>query len=91
VASRRDLRICFVNRVEREHAAVLAKATAHGAAAMVLAGFSTTASGLGLRVCAELVQEAYGLDSVRTCIEQGYCGVRVCGDEFLAWLHWPLP
>lgn len=52
-------------------------------------GFSTSGGGLGLGVCADLVQAAYGLPTMEQAIEEGYVGVELQGERLVSWFHWP--
>lgn len=51
---------------------------------------SASGAGLGLRICAELVADAYGLFSTADCVRGGYVGARPSDDIFVAWFHWPV-
>lgn len=53
-------------------------------------GFTIGGSGIGLAVCSRMVTRAYGVESVRRAIEDGYVGVEVRDGEFIAWMHWPI-
>ena len=51
--------------------------------------FSTSGGGLGLNICADLVSEAYGLESAMTALTNQYVGVEVQGQRVAVWFHWP--
>jgi len=51
--------------------------------------FSTSGGGLGLSICADLVTEAYGLESAMVALTDQYVGVEVQGSRVVSWFHWP--
>ena len=51
--------------------------------------FSTSGGGLGLSICADLVSEAYGLESAMTALSEQYVGVEIQGQRVVVWFHWP--
>jgi len=51
--------------------------------------FSTSGGGLGLSICADLVSEAYGLESAMTALKEQYVGVEIHGQRVVVWFHWP--
>ncbi len=53
-------------------------------------GVSTTGSGLGLSIVADLVANAYGLPDRVETLGDRYLGARLVGNTFAAWFHWPL-
>ncbi|HEU4533475.1 MAG TPA: hypothetical protein VFS00_05130, partial [Polyangiaceae bacterium] len=82
-----DLRVVFANLITDAQRDALAPR--FGGAPGPTAEPGPTAGGLGLRICAELVSDAYGLADVAECAN-GYVGARVSGDAFVAWFHWPI-
>lgn len=50
---------------------------------------STTGGGLGLGVCADLVRQAYGLESMEEALEDGYVGIQLQSGRVTSWFHWP--
>ena len=53
-------------------------------------GFSIGGTGVGLSVAARMVARAYGVESIRRAIEDGYVGAEVRETVFIAWMHWPV-
>ncbi|ACY18232.1 HAMP domain-containing histidine kinase [Haliangium ochraceum] len=52
-------------------------------------GFTTTGHGIGMGICGDIVSHSYGLRTVRDACKQGYMGVDIVDDCFVAWFHWP--
>lgn len=84
-----DARIVVANPVTRAHAETLAPTLAADPAALYGA-FSTTGSGLGLTIVANIVGNAYGLTDPEELVADGYIGTRIVDGRFMTWLHWPL-
>lgn len=87
-----DLRFEVVNAVTPAQRRLLdarAAGEAHGHGSLFAGGFTTGGSGLGLGICAEFVQHAYGLGSLEQALADGYLGVHVEDDLFRIWFHWP--
>jgi hypothetical protein len=53
-------------------------------------GFTTGGSGLGMRICADFVCNAYGLPSVDQALAEGHLGAQFLDGHFVAWFHWPV-
>lgn len=51
---------------------------------------STTGSGFGLTIAAELVAKAYGLSLPEDAVRGRYVGINVEGGSFVTWFHWPI-
>ena len=51
--------------------------------------FSTSGGGLGLSICADLVAEAYGLESAMSALTEQYVGFAIQGQRVAVWFHWP--
>jgi hypothetical protein len=83
-----DLRVVVANFIAEEQRGPLT--ARFGAAPWPPADRGPATGGLGLRICAELVSNAYGLAALAECIGGGYVGARVSGDTFVAWFHWPV-
>lgn len=58
--------------------------------AALYSDFSTTGSGKGLQVTADLVARAYGIHTAREVVDGGYVGSVLSGSAFIGWFHWPL-
>lgn len=57
---------------------------------LFLGGFTTGGSGLGMRIGAEFVTNAYGLNSIEQAVAGGYVGAAMLGQRFVNWFHWPI-
>lgn len=87
-----DLRFEISNRVDHgqlERLVTTAEAHPQGLGVLFADGFTIGGSGLGLGICAEFVQNAYGLDSLAKSLEGRYLGARLEGATFRVWFHWP--
>jgi signal transduction histidine kinase len=85
-----DLHVAVANRVAPADAAALRGRFGDDLGGLFAGGYSTTGSGLGMRICADMVGNAYGLDEPEDCVDGGYLGAVLEGDVFGAWFHWPL-
>ncbi len=83
------LRFVVYNRCSAAHWRVLNERFPSDLSAVFLREFTTGGSGLGLRICAEFVTNAFGLANPEQGIRQGYFGARQLGDSYVAWIHWP--
>lgn len=75
--------INHLNEIEAERLAVTDLRT------LFSTGVSSTGSGYGLAVAADIVSQAYGLESARAAVEGQYLGAQLLGDELAVWFHWP--
>ena len=85
-----NLHVAVANRVDPAAAAALRARFGDDLGGLFLGGFSTTGSGLGLRICADMVGNAFGLDDPEECVDDGYVGALLADGGFGAWFHWPL-
>lgn len=86
----RDLRIAVANRVSDEQRRALESRFPDGVGALFHGGFTTGGSGLGLRICADFVANAYGLATVDQALAGGHLGAAIVQGQFVAWVHWPI-
>jgi signal transduction histidine kinase len=86
----RDLRFIVANRVSSEQQHALRRSFPAGLGALFEGGFTTGGQGLGLRICADFVGNAYGLSSAAQGIAEGHFGALIHDDYFLTWVHWPV-
>ncbi len=84
-----NLRVAIANPVSEAQRTVLAPELAADAGGL-FRGFSTTGSGYGLRIVAELVGSAYGVTNPDQLIKGGYFGAALADQLFVSWFHWPL-
>lgn len=83
------LRFVVYNRTTSEHLAGLQQHYEDNLGQLFLGGFTTGGTGVGLRICAEFVTNAFGLPSVEHGLHQSYFGVAQIDDYFVNWVHWP--
>ena len=88
-AAKPDLRVVVANSVDGGHAAALTTRFGADLSRLFVERFTTTGSGEGMRVCAQLVAGAYGVRDAEAAVATGLVGARIVGTEFVAWLHWP--
>jgi signal transduction histidine kinase len=63
---------------------------AAGLGRLFLGGFTTGGNGLGMRIGAEFVTNAYGLANIEQALERGYVGATMLDQRFVNWFHWPV-
>ena len=85
-----NLRFSIYNRVSPEQADVLRMRHGEKLGTLFHGGFTTGGTGLGMRICADFVTNAYGIRTVDAALEAGYIGARLMGDYFINWFHWPI-
>ncbi len=88
-ANERVLRFVVYNRTTAAHLAELQQHYEDNLGQLFLGGFTTGGTGLGLRICAEFVTNAFGLPSVEHGLHHSYFGVTQIDDYFVNWVHWP--
>lgn len=89
-AAPNDLRIAVVNRITDEQRRALEARFPAGLGQLFHGGFTTGGSGLGLRICADFVANAYGLAGVEQALAEGHLGAAIVAGQFVAWVHWPI-
>lgn len=85
----KDLRVAIANVVSPAQRAVVEHSLAADPASL-FGTFTTTRSGYGLRIVAELVGHAYGIVNIKPLTTGRYVGAKIVDDSFVAWFHWPL-
>ncbi len=85
-----SLHVAVANRVDAGEAAALRGRFGDELVGLFEGTYSTTGSGLGLRICADMVGNAYGVDDAEDCAAAGYVGALLGDGVFAAWAHWPL-
>ncbi len=86
----RHLRFVIYNHVPPEHSTRLRERYADHLGELFQGGFTTGGTGLGMRICADIVGNAYGLSNVKQCIQGGYVGAALVDAFFVNWFHWPV-
>jgi signal transduction histidine kinase len=85
----KDLRVAVANAVEPAQRARLEERLGADPAAL-FGEFTTSGSGYGLQIVAELVGRAYGVTSTTSLVGGRYVGASLFDHTFVAWFHWPL-
>ena len=55
---------------------------------LFLSPFSTTGSGMGMKIVCDFVGKAYGV-SAKRAIQMGLVGIALEASHFNVWFHWP--
>ena len=84
-----DVQFAVANRVKPEERTTLEQRFGDDLSGLFRGGFTIGGTGVGMKVIAEIVANAYGLTSVAAATEGGYVGAQLVGEEFVAWAHWP--
>ncbi len=84
------LRFVVFNRASEQQRATLTGRFPSGPGQLFRGGFTTGGSGLGMRICADFVCNAYGLPTVDQALGEGHLGARFIDEFFVAWFHWPV-
>ncbi len=86
----RHLRIAVANRVDDERARSLEERFGgRDLSSLFLDDYTTSGSGLGLRICGTFVGFAYGVGAAGA-VEEGHVGARLIDGGFVNWVHWPM-
>ncbi len=85
-----NVRFVVYNRMTAEQNAMLRAQFGDNLSALFEGGFTTGGTGLGMRICAEFVADAFGVHGLKRCVAEGYIGARNVHDFFVAWFHWPV-
>lgn len=85
-----NLRFTIFNRASEQQQARISGRFPKGPGQLFRGGFTTGGSGLGMRICADFVCNAYGLPGVDQALEEGHLGARFIDGYFVAWFHWPV-
>ncbi len=84
-----DLRVVVGNRIAPAQRGMLERLVVADEASMY-GSFTTTGSGLGLGIVADLTSRAYGVTQIDELVAGRYVGVELFEDVFASWFHWPL-
>lgn len=85
-----DLRFIVYNPISDTQQTRLAQKFGDSLSELFRGGFTTDGHGLGMRICADFVVNAYGLRGIDTALAEGYFGATINSDMFINWVHWPL-
>lgn len=80
----------LANAVKEDEARTLRDNFGDKLGGLFAGGFTIGGSGVGLRVVADLVKNAYGLSSLEEVVGGGYVGAEIRETVFCAWAHWPV-
>jgi signal transduction histidine kinase len=86
----RNLRFVIYNRMHEAHQHTLYERYGDNLGAIFRGGFTTGGSGLGLRICADFVNNAYGINNFDQGLAGKYFGARCIDNYFVNWIHWPI-
>jgi signal transduction histidine kinase len=85
-----DLRFVVYNSLREEQRHTLQDRYDDNLGELFRGGFTTGGSGVGLRICADFVNNAYGLREFDAGLQGHYFGARCIDDFFVNWVHWPI-
>jgi hypothetical protein len=85
-----NVKIATANAISLDEQAEIERAFGDNLGDLFEGGFTIGGSGIGLSVCARMVSRAYGVESIRRTIEDGYVGAALRDDAFISWMHWPV-
>jgi signal transduction histidine kinase len=85
-----NLRFVIYNQITPEHQKTLQARYPDHLSDIFRGGFTTGGSGLGLRICADFVNNAYGIHALDEGIKGGYFGAQRIDAYFVNWVHWPI-
>ncbi len=85
-----NLRFVIANRVSTEQQQTLQTHYNGDLSNLFQGGFTTQGIGLGMRICADFMRNAYGLTDIDQGLSTGYLGARLLDNYFVAWFHWPI-
>ncbi|HEX5690820.1 MAG TPA: ATP-binding protein [Roseiflexaceae bacterium] len=86
----RNLRFVVANRVTDTQRARLFERFGESLGELFRGGFTTGGGGLGMRICADFVCNAYGVASIEQALAAGYFGAQLHDSLFVNWFHWPV-
>lgn len=84
------LRLIVSNQVSAAQRRRLEHRFPEGPGALFKGGYTTGGSGLGMRICADFICNAYGLSSVEQGLAEGHFGARFLDEQLHIWVHWPI-
>lgn len=89
-ADPQNLRFVIYNAVSPEQQARLTKQHPQQLGGLFRGGFTTGGTGLGMRICAEFVTNAFGLRNIDEGLRGFYFGAAIEQGCFINWFHWPI-
>ncbi|HMQ30273.1 MAG TPA: hypothetical protein PKD53_06065, partial [Chloroflexaceae bacterium] len=85
-----SLRFVVANAVTPEQRRAVEARFPGGPGGLFEGGFTTGGAGLGMRICADFVCNAYGVPGVAQALAEGHLGAAFLAGRFVAWVHWPV-
>lgn len=85
-----NLRFVIYNAIQPEQRNLLRSRYGEQLGTLFQGGFTTGGTGLGMRICADFVTNAFGLRTVQEGLSGRYFGANLAGDYFVNWFHWPI-
>jgi signal transduction histidine kinase len=85
-----DLRFVIYNAIAEEQQRMLREHYDNMLGELFRGGFTTDGSGIGMRICADFVNHAYGIHDFDRGLRGQYFGAQFIDDYFINWFHWPL-
>lgn len=85
-----DLRFVIANAIAGSQRSAIEERYRGRVSDLFRGGFTTGGTGLGMRICADFVANAYGLDTYDPAIAGRYIGAELLGPSFVSWFHWPI-
>lgn len=85
-----NLRFVIYNRIDADQHTLLRERYGTDVGALFHGGFTTGGTGLGMRICADFVTNAFGIRTVDDGLHGGYFGAVQQDEYFVNWFHWPI-
>lgn len=85
-----NLRFVIYNAVTSDQRALLLERSKGQIGELFRGGFTTGGTGLGMRICAEFVTNAFGLRNIDEGLQGAYFGAMLAESYFVNWFHWPI-
>lgn len=89
-AEPQNLRFVIYNAVSGDQRMLLTKRSSGKLGELFRGGFTTGGTGLGMRICAEFVTNAFGLRDIGEGLHGAYFGATLNEAYFVNWFHWPI-
>ena len=84
----RHARFTISNTLTQDHEARLKRRFGDQPSDLFTENYSTTGSGIGLKVVSDFVSRTYDT-TVRRAVQAGIFGIEIIDHQFHLWFHWP--